>query len=636
VGIKAPAWLTWLLLAALVAVYAGERIVPQMTMARWVLTGGGILLVFAAVLLRLRSWRSADGDNREVERIFFLCYAGMALALMAFLVAGDGLQWTQLEPADPEPAQRVETAAAVIGGILLSVSLLPLLAAQWAVGFRSSKAQGAGAVDRLRVSQLAATGLTVGLAAPFLMLTGYVASENDKTIDLSYFRTSSPGTATQALVQSLTGPLRVVLFFPPRSGVTDQVRGYFNALADEVGNVEVEQQDYMAAPELAEQYRVIRDGTIVLAVGDRFERVVLPEQLREARLQLRTLDDDVQEALARVARNQRTIYRTVGHGELNDPGTASAMDTTGFGSVFAMESMANQLNYDVRNLGIQEGLGRDVPADAAMVMVIGPRRPFFEPELRSLDLYLERGGSILLALEPDSQFQLGILAQRLGIQFKATPLADEESFIVYRDNISDRRIIYSDRITSHAALAYSSQAAMGQPMTFMGTGSLEPNPEDPRVTVLVRALPTTFEDANNDYQRQEAEEQLMFPLVVAIGNVEADPDQEAPVVPADTTQAQGMRAMVFADAEVLSDRMVVSVGMNEALLADAIRWLGREEDLAGETSSEADIPLRHTRAEDVAWFYSIILGAPTLVLLLGLVGVRRRRHTAGGEATGES
>jgi hypothetical protein len=631
VGVRAPAWLTWLLLGALIAVYAGERIVPQMTVARWGLTGGGALVVLLLVFWRLRLWRSAGGETREVEGVFFLCYAGLALTLLSFLIAGAGLEWIRLEPEDADLAQRVETAAAVAGGILLAISLLPLLAAQWAVGFRSSAAQSTGTVDRLRVGQLAAAGLTVGLAAPFLMLTGYIASENDKTLDLSYFRTSSPGTATQALVQSLPGPLRVVLFFPPGSGVTDQVRGYFSTLADEVGNVEVEQQDYMAAPELAEQYRVIRDGTIVLAVGDRFERVVLPEQLREARLQLRTLDDDVQKALSRVARTARTIYMTVGHGELNDPGTASAVDTTGFGSVYAIESIADQLNYDVRNLGLTEGLGREVPTDAAMVMVIGARRPFFEPELRSLDRYLEAGGSILLALEGGTDFDLGPLAQRLGVEFKATPLADEENYVTYRENISDRRIILTDQITSHAALSYAGQAAAGQSVLFMGAGSLEPNPLDPHVMVLVRSEASTFEDTNQDYQRQQTENQLMFPLVVAVGEIPTDPDAEVPG-PVDSTAARDPRALVFADSEVLSDRVVSSFGMNAALLADAIRWLGREEDLAGETSSEADIPIRHTRTEDVAWFYSIILGAPSLVLLAGLIGVRRRRRGAGEEA----
>ena len=77
----------------------------------------------------------------------------------------------------------------------------------------------------------------------------------------------------------------------------------------------------------------------------------------------------------------------------------------------------------------------------------------------------------------------------------------------------------------------------------------------------------------------------------------------------------------YADADLFSDAVLSSLGVNAALAADGIRWLGREEDLAGEVSSEADVPIVHTRAEDVIWFYLIILGAPGLVGLVGWLRV---------------
>jgi len=85
---------------------------------------------------------------------------------------------------------------------------------------------------------------------------------------------------------------------------------------------------------------------------------------------------------------------------------------------------------------------------------------------------------------------------------------------------------------------------------------------------------------------------------------------------------------VFADADLFSDAVVTSLGLNAALAADAVRWLGREEELSGETQSEEDVPIVHTRAENVGWFYATIFGMPALVLLAGLYGVRRRRRTS--------
>ncbi len=66
--------------------------------------------------------------------------------------------------------------------------------------------------------------------------------------------------------------------------------------------------------------------------------------------------------------------------------------------------------------------------------------------------------------------------------------------------------------------------------------------------------------------------------------------------------------------------------LNAALVADGVKWLGRDEAFVGSTETEEDIPIVHTRAEDVAWFYATILGAPSLVLALGLVGVYRHRR----------
>src|SRR5690606_27617818 len=131
-----------------------------------------------------------------------------------------------------------------------------------------------------------------------------------------------------------------------------------------------------------------------------------------ARMRLRNLDRDVQQALNRLAREERTVYLTVGHGELNDRGAQRETD-----SLFALESLLGYYNYDMRQLGLQEGLARGVPEDAAMVVVLGPERPFLDAELQTLDRYLTGGGSVLLALEPGSDFSMGPLQERLAVAF---------------------------------------------------------------------------------------------------------------------------------------------------------------------------------------------------------------------------
>jgi hypothetical protein len=85
---------------------------------------------------------------------------------------------------------------------------------------------------------------------------------------------------------------------------------------------------------------------------------------------------------------------------------------------------------------------------------------------------------------------------------------------------------------------------------------------------------------------------------------------------------------LFADVMVQSAMGRAAVVMvSGPLLDDSVKWLGGEEVFAGEVVSEDDKPIKHTKNQDVVWFAATIIGAPLLVLTLGLIGTgyyRRR------------
>ena len=104
---------------------------------------------------------------------------------------------------------------------------------------------------------------------------------------------------------------------------------------------------------------------------------------------------------------------------------------------------------------------------------------------------------------------------------------------------------------------------------------------------------------------------------------------------ADGKDKDGFRVLVFADADLFADALVQSMGRVAAvivsgpLLDDSVKWLGGEEVFAGEVVSEDDKAIKHTKSQDAVWFTLTIVGAPLLVLTLGLVGTwaRRRRSS---------
>ena len=300
--------------------------------------------------------------------------------------------------------RRYEVIGQVLSSILMGASLLPALAAQWAIAAHRPAGAEAFAVESLRVREIAANALTLAFAGALLLLGGYITSERNKTLDFSYFKTASPGFGTQQVVRNLDSPVRVLLFYPEVNEVKDEVEGYFRQLADEAGNIEIESHDRMVSPALAREHRVTTDGTIVMLRGGRTERAAVSAVLRSARGALRDFDRTVQENMMRLARPIKVAYLTTGHGEINDPsddpGGVLLPDSDPLRQTNALREILRVLNYRVEDFGLRQGLGTDVPDDAAIVLALGPQSEFLPEELDALDSVCcsrwrvdDRGGS---------------------------------------------------------------------------------------------------------------------------------------------------------------------------------------------------------------------------------------------------
>jgi hypothetical protein len=155
--------------------------------------------------------------------------------------------------------------------------------------------------------------------------------------------------------------------------------------------------------------------------------------------------------------------------------------------------------------------------------------------------------------------------------------------------------------------------------------------------VTLRSFASAFEDDNGNFVRDDEEVAEAFNLAVAVtrpleGAVPkpvdeepADQDDEADEKK-DEPLPEEMRAFVIADADAFSDLVMYRFRTNRFLAADAVRWLGGEESLAGEFESEEDVRVEQTKQADMTWFYSSIFGVPLLVLVAGLFTSQRLRR----------
>jgi len=559
--------------------------------------------------------------------------------------------------------ERLETFLLITWVTLVLVSVVPLLFAEVAL----NPMRSAPHLEARRVRAAAASGFTLALAAAYCSLFVYSAGQTKAQADYSYFKTSEPGSSTRKMIESFTEPLKITAFFPDVSEVRGEVSGYLTELTKGVPNVELRIVDRYLEPKLAKDMKVFSDGTIVFAKGDKDAKgdkekaestrtLTIGSDLSAARAKLKTLDHDVQEQLYKLLRSRRVAYLTVGHGELNAP---SEDEKTKGHSADILQEIVRSQNYQVRTLGLAQGLGREVPDDAEIVFILGPTEPFAAEEIDSLRRYTERGGHLFMALDADSVVNeapaagptepasvtgsaaptpsaknLDELAQVVGLSYSPTVLVNDTQHVRRRANNSDRALLISNRFSSHASVSTLSRNSARAALIFARAGSLSaaPGASGFKVDMAVKAMGGTFADANQNYEfDKDSEKKDTYNLVAAVTKPVAE-------TAADKTAEKGkdekekqpkeLRAFVVSDADGLSDLLLSNFGPNRLLLMDAIRWLGGEDSFAGEVNDEQDVRIEHTKQKDLVWFYSTIIGVPLVVLGAGLTVARRARRTS--------
>lgn len=571
-GRGAPTWVVPLYVGGLVLLYIGERILSTYETTRWIVSGLGLSSVLAATAIRFMPTHQAGGERGRIDRLLgILSVVGIG-GLVLYLFGTDwGLEKLRLGDADDATREEVHNLLTVAWVSLITISVVPMLFAEAAL----YPMRNAERLESRRVRAAAASGFVLSLAALYGALFVYSADGADLDVDFSYFKTSEPSDSTRRLVEGLGQPIEVYAFFPQVSPVRSEVEGYLNKLAEGASNMKVEVHDRYLVPKLATDLKVVRDGTILIKKGEAKRTLHLGTEMSDARANLKTLDRDFQQRLYKLLRSRRTIYMTVGHGELNDRPRGATPDPER--SARLLEKLLEKQHYVVKNLGLSHGLANDVPDDADIVMVLGPSQPFAPEEIDSLTRYAHRGGKLFIALDPEAIPTRGLpsvdgagvelasapvdddtgapagdeapapsaapgageasptpstedaevgatlaslerLAGIVGVQFSPVLLANDKRHVRRRFNDSDRTLLITNRFSSHASVSTLSRNASRVAVLVAGAGHLGRAPgTTAKVDMALRAEASTFDDENRNYEFDEGSEKRdSYGLAVAV------------------------------------------------------------------------------------------------------------------------
>ncbi|MCU0536136.1 MAG: Gldg family protein [Hydrococcus sp. Prado102] len=277
----------------------------------------------------------------------------------------------------------------VAGGVILLVWLI----------FIFSTAQG---FWRKRSTQIGTNAIIATLALiAILGMVNFLAVRYSVRIDLSENQLFTLSPQTQELVRNLRQPLRVLLFDkepnPSDRELLETYRRYNPNFTFEFVNPDVN-------PGLAEQLNVKSLGDVYLEYGSKRQLVqtLINFGQREPLSEIRLTN-----AIEKIKRDRtETIYFLQGHGE-------HPLNNTENGISQAVTSLEEK-GYKVEALNLVER--STIPENASAIVIAGAKRKLFPQEVQLLQDYSDRGGSILLAIDPNINLGLDSLLKEWGIQ----------------------------------------------------------------------------------------------------------------------------------------------------------------------------------------------------------------------------
>ena len=584
----------------------------------------GVALVGISLLMTFALSRLAAGRQRHQEAAGWWLLCGWQVLLLAAL--GMYLAYSKALGSDPAPTTPM---AKVLLGAWLVLGVLGVFAGiggEW-----SMRAAGRGdQAEPQRVKRASLAWLSVGLLLSSLGAFNYAGSVKDKQHDWSYLKINTPSESTLRLVKTLTADLNILMFYPQSNEVRSTVADYVAAIAAANPLVKITWYDKDAEPVKAEEYRVTRNGQIVLDMKGKKSRIDTGTTLAKARTVLKSLDSEFQKVFLEATAEKKTLYFTRGHGEASWMGETAENPLR---SLRMLSDFLRQQNYTTRLFGAGEGSLSAVPDDASAVLIIGPTAPFQKEEVLALRTYVQKGGNLFVAADIDRPEAAVVptipgavdqplydLLTEIGLTYHAEPLGNEKNHYPATHTPADMWVIFSNVFTSHDSVISLARhdERVGILLFHSGYWTVGPGDNKWKVGETVRALTDSFADTNRNYAFDPGEKREAF-VLGAVSELKAKP--QAPK--AGQASHQG-RVAVFADASAFADALVRNIG-NALYFSDTLKWLVGDTALQGELANEEDVKIRHTRKEDVVWFHATVVVMPLLVLGIGFLATRRRK-----------
>jgi len=415
----------------------------------------------------------------------------------------------------------------------------------------------------------------------------------------------------------------------------DQVHELLERYKAASDKISVEYIDYDREPlkttQLAEKFGVEVADTVVFVLGDR-TKYVTSDQMAEMDYSgmqygqgptMRAFKGEEQftsAILSLVAPDVPKVYFVTGHGEASlEGGGGGPADR----SLSVLADTLKRENMEAADVSLLSG---EVPADADVVAIVGPTRAYTESEITALEAFLDRGGRVLVALDPLIEPAGTMRPTRLEEMLATRGVVVNDDLVVdpsRRLPFYDLSAVYLDDFPSHPVTS----GLEGFAVLFTVARSL--TADDAAAQALVRTSEEGWGETNLGMLLRGDPVDLddsdtAGPVVVAVA-VEGTGDGAA-AGEAEVSEPTTYRLVVFGDSDFMTDLDIANAG-NAVLAGNAFNWLAARDSLVGIPPRDVEqVSLFLTQQQMRNLLLLVLVAMPCAAILAGVLVWRRRRH----------
>ncbi len=406
-------------------------------------------------------------------------------------------------------------------------------------------------------------GISLLIGLVFFASLAYLSQRFEKSVDITEEKINSLSPQTTQILDNLKDNMRITVFYKGSVGKQKKevIKKNLFLFKKRSRKIKDYYYDVHLKNKLAQEY------LNELSNKEKEDIFVFTEYKGKKVLVAVPFDEEkITTAIIKATRREEnTIYFLSGHGEreLSEQTNAGISE---LGSALAGSSFkVKTWNF------VTDGL---LPEDVSVLIIAGPDIPFLEKELHWLEQYLNKGGKMIVALDPDKKHNLKDFLKKFGVDYRSRYIMDGvagslglgvlSTIGIHYDSSSpvtksfQQRLmsvfyIASDLKTISDSGAFSFTELVRTNVRTVSVADLKQNPEEGEASSHTVAL---LVEKNKELEKKDEVEK-------------SDKEKKAP----------SMKLAVFGDSDFLSNELINTRGVNRDLILNTVSYLVDELDL---------------------------------------------------------